>query len=98
MYKVSQSTSVSVRIYTQRHKFVIHRMFHNFNQDYKFSNTKYALLRLNEREDVFRWGLNQNGIFKVRTMYNAMTTGSIWSNRLLWKLKLPLKIKIFCGI
>ena len=44
---------------------------------------------------MFRWGLNQNGIFKVRTMYNAMTTGSIWSNRLLWKLKLPLKIKIF---
>ncbi|MFB5604543.1 MAG: hypothetical protein ACE5RK_09090, partial [Candidatus Nitrosomaritimum aestuariumsis] len=57
--------------------------------------SKIAHERLNEREDVFRWGLNQNGIFKVRTMYNAMTTGSIWSNRLLWKLKLPLKIKIF---
>jgi hypothetical protein len=46
-------------------------------------------------EDVFGWGLNQNEIFKVRIIYNAMTTGSIWSNRLLWKLKLPLKIKIF---
>jgi hypothetical protein len=28
-------------------------------------------------------------------MYNAMTTGNIWHNRLLWKLILPLKIKIF---
>jgi hypothetical protein len=28
-------------------------------------------------------------------MYNAMTIGSIWHNRLIWKLKLPLKIKTF---
>jgi hypothetical protein len=50
---------------------------------------------LNDRSDVFRWGLNQNGTFSVRTMYNAMITGNIWDNRILWKLKLPLKIKIF---
>jgi hypothetical protein len=55
--------------------------------------SKIAHVRLNEREDVFRWRLNQNGIFKVRTMCDAMTTGSIWRNRLIWKLKLPLKIK-----
>jgi hypothetical protein len=52
--------------------------------------SKIAHVRLNEREVVFRWGLHQNGIFKVRTMYDAMT---IWHNKLLWKLKLPLKIK-----
>jgi hypothetical protein len=59
---------------------------------------KISHVRLNEREDVFRWGLSQNGIFKVRIMYNVMSTSSIWHNRLLWKLKLPLKLKYFGGI
>jgi hypothetical protein len=44
--------------------------------------SKIAHVRLNER-DVFRRGLNQNGIFKVCTMYDAMRTGTIWRNRLL---------------
>jgi hypothetical protein len=57
-----------------------------------------ANVRLNDRDDVFRWGLNQNGLFTVRSMYNALTTGNVWENRLIWKLKLPLKIKISCGI
>jgi hypothetical protein len=51
---------------------------------------------LNERSYVFRWGLNQNGIFSVRTMYNAMITGNICDNYILWKLKLSLmKINFF---
>jgi hypothetical protein len=57
---------------------------------------KIAYVQLNDgAKDKFRWGLNQNGIFKVRSMYHAMIIGNIWDNRLLWKLKLPLKIKIF---
>jgi hypothetical protein len=32
---------------------------------------------LNTRSDVFRWGLNQNGIFTVRTMYNALIIGNV---------------------
>jgi hypothetical protein len=28
-------------------------------------------------------------------MYSALITGNIWQNRFLWKLKLPLRIKIF---
>jgi hypothetical protein len=52
-------------------------------------------MRLNDREDIFRWGLNQNVLFTVRTMYNALTTGNIWENRLIWMLKLSLKIKNF---
>jgi hypothetical protein len=59
---------------------------------------KIAYVQLNYGEDKFRWGLNQIGIFKVRSMYHAMTIENIWDNRLLWKLKLPLKIKIFFGI
>jgi hypothetical protein len=56
---------------------------------------KIAYVQLNDGEDKFEWGLNQNGIFKVRSMYHGMFIGNIWDNRLLWKLKLPLKIKIF---
>jgi hypothetical protein len=54
-----------------------------------------ANVRLNDRDDIFRWGLNQNGLFTVRTMYNALMTGNVWENRLIWMFKLPLKIKIF---
>jgi hypothetical protein len=64
-------------------------------QSWYDSVSKIAHVRLNEREDVFRWGLHQNGIFNVHIMYNGMTTSSIWHNRLLWKLKLPPKIKTF---
>jgi hypothetical protein len=28
-------------------------------------------------------------------MYNTMIVDNIWNNKLLWKLKLPLKIKVF---
>jgi hypothetical protein len=56
---------------------------------------KIAYVRLNDEEDKFQWGLSQNGIFRVRSMYNAMIIGNIWDNTILWKLKLPLKIKIF---
>jgi hypothetical protein len=55
-------------------------------------------VRLNEREDTFGWGLKQDGMFTVRTMYNATMMINIWENKFLWKLKLPLKIKKLCGI
>jgi hypothetical protein len=42
-----------------------------------------ANVRLNDREDIFRQGLNQNGLFTVRVMYNALTTGNVWENRLI---------------
>jgi hypothetical protein len=57
------------------------------------SNIPYV--RLNDEDDKFRCGLNQNGIFIVHSMYNAMIVRNIWDNSFLWKHKLPLKIKIF---
>jgi hypothetical protein len=45
--------------------------------------------------DVFRWGLTQNGQFTVKSVYSSLIMGNIWQNRFLWKLKVPLKIKIF---
>jgi hypothetical protein len=42
------------------------------------------------------WGLHQNGLFSVKSMYRAvLTVQAIPYNTLIWKLKLPLKIKVF---
>jgi hypothetical protein len=53
---------------------------------------KVADVRLNDREDKFRWGHTKNWIFTVRSMYSTIIVQNIWENRLLWKLKLRLKI------
>jgi hypothetical protein len=42
-------------------------------------------ITLNERSDVFRWGLNQNEIFSVRTMYNAMITQVIFGTTVFYE-------------
>jgi hypothetical protein len=55
---------------------------------------KIAHVRLNDRADVFRWGFTQNWQFTVKSIYSTLITGNIWHNKFLWKLKLPLKIKI----
>jgi hypothetical protein len=57
--------------------------------------SKISHVRLNEGANVFRWGFTQNGQFAVKSMYPSLIMGNIWQNRFLWKLKLPLKIKIF---
>jgi hypothetical protein len=51
---------------------------------------------LNNHKDVFRWNLHQNREFSVHSMYLALiSNGLIIRNTLIWKLKIPLKIKIF---
>jgi hypothetical protein len=57
---------------------------------------RVAHIRLINTEGKFLWDLHQTGIFSVKSMYNAL----ICDNRVrydisLWKLKIPLKIKIF---
>jgi hypothetical protein len=53
-------------------------------------------IRLNNMEDKFRWGLHQNGIFSIRSMYLALISDNrVRLNLMIWKLKIPLKIKIF---
>ena len=59
---------------------------------------KIAQVRLNEREDVFKWGLHQSGIFSVHLMYSALICdGHVSQNRTLWKAKTPLKLRFSCG-
>jgi hypothetical protein len=46
--------------------------------------------------DHFVWGLYQNGLFSIKSMYRALSgIQAISYNTLIWKLKLPLKIKVF---
>ena len=53
-------------------------------------------VELNNEPDVFVWRLTQNGLFSVKSMYEDLMNGhTIFLRKYLWKLKIPLKIKIF---
>ena len=44
----------------------------------------------------FVWKLTINGLFTVKSMYKDMMNGHTWFLRkYLWKLKIPVKIKVF---
>jgi hypothetical protein len=47
--------------------------------------------------DIFRWNLSENGIFSVNSMYKALMVppAPIDNHRKIWKMKIPLKIKVF---
>ena len=52
--------------------------------------------QLTNQRDRFVWGLHQNGLFSVKSMYRALLgVKAILYNTFIWKLKLPLKIKVF---
>ncbi|WVZ51083.1 hypothetical protein U9M48_002262 [Paspalum notatum var. saurae] len=58
--------------------------------------SKVTNINLSEENDTFKWRLHKNGIFSVKSMYNNL----ILDNTIpvtcdLWKLRIPLKIKIF---
>jgi hypothetical protein len=52
--------------------------------------------RISNMEDKFIWGLHHNGGFSVKSMYLALISDNrVRLDMTIWKLKLPLKIKIF---
>jgi hypothetical protein len=58
--------------------------------------TKIAKARLSSKADSFVWNLHSNGKFSVASMYNAMLVQANYPLlKPLWKMKIPLKIKIF---
>jgi hypothetical protein len=58
--------------------------------------TMVVNVQLTNHRDRFVWGLHQNGLFSVKSMYRALLIAqAIPYNTLIWKLNLPLKIKIF---
>jgi hypothetical protein len=49
-----------------------------------------------DQMDIFQWSLNSSGQFSVSSMYQAMLDSDIIPhNTVLWKLKIPLKVKVF---
>ena len=53
-------------------------------------------VQLTNQSNRFVWGLHQNGLFSVKSMYRALLGAeAIPYNTLIWKLKLHLKIKVF---
>jgi hypothetical protein len=58
-----------------------------------------ANIQLQDGYDEFRWNLHENGKFSVAFMYNALILPDVPIDKIrndkLWKLKIPLRIKIF---
>jgi hypothetical protein len=56
-----------------------------------------ATIQLSAEPDEFRWNLHKNGEFSVDFMYNALIYLHVQvdSNKMIWKMKIPLKIKVF---
>jgi hypothetical protein len=46
---------------------------------------------------ITRWNLTKNGVFPLNSMYKALTILSqpILNNKFIWKMKIPLKTKVF---
>jgi hypothetical protein len=52
-------------------------------------------IHLRDRTNVFKWSLNLNVQFAVRSMYQAfLDTNIVPHNNYLWKLKIPQKVKV----
>jgi hypothetical protein len=57
---------------------------------------KLSSIHLTDSPDHFKWSLNSNGRFTVNSMYQAfLHTNVVPNNSYLWKIKVPLKIKVF---
>jgi hypothetical protein len=53
-------------------------------------------IQLTNEKDVLKWNLTSSGLFSVKSMYGALLNNpQVFYNKALWKLKVPLKIKIF---
>jgi hypothetical protein len=52
-------------------------------------------INLDNDQDRFIWKLNDSGSFSVKFMYNDLMNGHTVYLKKIWKLKVPLKIRIF---
>jgi uncharacterized protein Usg len=57
---------------------------------------KLMRVNLNEDNDRFVWDLTPTGLLRVKSMYeDLMSDHTRFLRKYLWKVKVPLKIKIF---
>jgi hypothetical protein len=55
-------------------------------------------VNLYEQRDVFVWALHSSGSFSVKSMYAALINNGVRMSQDIWQIKVPTKIKYFCGI
>ena len=56
---------------------------------------RLANITLNHERDKFKWNLDQADVFTVKSHYLGLMHQNIpYTNKKLWKFKIPLKIKI----
>jgi hypothetical protein len=99
LYNIARRKSVTVEsvLSTVPLNVSFHR-FHNQNNIVLWNDlvSRIMHVRLNAQADVFIWNLHQNGQYMVKSLYMALiSNGVAHMNKQLWKLKVPLKIKIF---
>ena len=58
---------------------------------------RLSTVQLSQGPDVFRWNIHTSGKFTVNSMYKALIQPvvPVDNNKMIWKMKMPLKIKIF---
>ena len=58
---------------------------------------RLASVQLTQGSDIFRWNLKESGIFSVDSMYTALVQQDVRvdNNKKIWKMKIPLKPKVF---
>ena len=55
-----------------------------------------AHVNLVDGTDTFRWNLTKSGVYTVRSLYlHLIGRQPTFRHKFIWKLKIPLKIKIF---
>ena len=61
--------------------------------------SRLSTIVLSQQRDGFKWNLDQTGVFSVKSQYLGLINQDTPNlNKRIWKLKAPLKIKIFSGI
>ena len=58
--------------------------------------SRLSTIVLSQEKDDFKWNLDQTAVFSVKSHYLGLINQNIPNlNKRIWKLKAPLKIKIF---
>ena len=58
--------------------------------------SRLSTIVLSQERDEFKWNLDQTGVFSVKSHYLGLINQNTPNlNKRIWKLKAPLKIKIF---
>ena len=55
-------------------------------------------VNLTNQKDEFKWGLPNNGVFTVKSLYpDFMSDHTRFLRKYLWKMKVPKKSRFLCG-